>query len=134
MKIQLAYKFSGQDEKELVRTLTRIANKLEKFEHEVYFACKDEDLFRDKNYTPKQILIHALNKLDNADCLFVFVRSKEKAEGILLETGYAIAKKKKIILAIKKGIMRYFTGAIANQIIEFNDEDDLINKLEEIKI
>ena len=133
MKIQLAYKFSGEDEEKLVRTLTRIAEVLENSGHEVYFACKDEDLFRKNNFTPKQILVHALKKLDDADCLLVFVRSKEKAEGILIETGYAIAMNKKIILAIKKGIMRYFTGSIANQIIEFEDIDDLIKKLEQVK-
>ena len=134
MKIQLAYKFSGQDEEELVKILTRISSRLEKFGHEVYFACKEEDLFRNKNFTPKQILIHTLNNLDDADCLLVFVRSNEKSEGLLLETGYAIAKKKKIILVIKKGITRHFTEGIADKKIEFEDIDDLLNKLEDIEI
>lgn len=133
MKIQLAYKFSGEDEKKLVKTLTRIEKRLKEFGHKVYFACKDEDLFIKENFTPRQILIHALKKLENADCLLVFVKSSEKAEGILIEVGYALAREKRIVLAIKKGVRRYFTESIANQIIEFGDEEDLIKSLENIK-
>ncbi len=134
MKIYIAYKFAGENQEELINTLTKMESVLGSFGHSVYFASKEEDLFRDKKFTAKQILNHALKELDNSDCILVFVRSNEKSEGMLIEIGYALAKKKKIILAIKKGINLYFTEDISDKVVEFEDTDDLLIKLSKLKI
>jgi len=134
MKIYIAYKFAGENREELIKTLIKMEEALKDAGHSIYFASKEEELFEKNNFTPKQILNHALKELDNADCLLVFAKSNEKSEGMLIEVGYALAKKKKIILVIKKGINLYFTEDIADEIIEFSDIDDLLNKLEKLKI
>jgi nucleoside 2-deoxyribosyltransferase len=133
MKIFISYKFAGENPEELEKLLNEISGVLRNSGHEVYSASEDEDLFVKKNFTAKQILNHALEKLDNSDWIIVFVRSNEKSEGMLIEIGYALAKNKKIILAIKKGVNLYFTEDIANQVIEFNNMDELNEKLKEIK-
>ncbi len=133
MKIYIAYKFAGENPDELEITLTKISNILKKLGHEVYSAFMDEDLFMKKKFTMKQILNHALKELDTCDCILVFVRSNEKSEGMLIEVGYALAKRKKIILAIKKGVNLSFTEDIANQTILFQDIEELNRKLKEIK-
>lgn len=52
---------------------------------------------------------------------------------MLLEIGYALAKKKKIILAIKKDIETTFIRAMADEVIEFEDVKDLSRKLGELR-
>ncbi len=133
MKIYIAYKFVGENPDELEITLTKISNILKKLGHEVYSAFMDEDLFMKKKFTLKQILNHVLKELDTCDCILVFVRSNEKSEGMFIEIGYALAKRKKIILAIKKGVNLSFTEDIANQTILFQDTEELNRKLGEIK-
>jgi len=133
MKIFISYKVAGENLEELEETLNEISNVLKDAGHEVYSASEDESLFMEKKFTFKQILNHALEKLDNSDCILVFVRSHEKAEGMLLEIGYALAKRKKIILVIKKGMRLLFTEEIADKVIEFEDINDLKQKLGEIK-
>ena len=72
---------------------------------------------------------YSYEELDKSDCLLAFVKSEEKSEGMLLEIGYAIAKKKKFILAIKKDAKTVFLREMANQIIEFDNLKDLYEKL-----
>ena len=132
MKIYIAYKFAGENQEELIRTLKEISDILEEKGHKVYYASKEEDLFTKKKFTFKQILNHALKELDNSDAILVFVKSNEKSEGMLLEVGYALSKKKKIILAIKQGVNLPFTEDIADRTIEFTDINYLKEKLGEI--
>ena len=133
MKIFISYKFAGENPQELEKILLEISNVLEESGHKVYSASKDEDLFIQENFSAKQILNHALTEIDNADCLLVFAKSNEKSEGMLIEIGYALAKNKKIILAIKENVNFFFTEDIADEVIEFEDFDNLLNKLKEIK-
>jgi nucleoside 2-deoxyribosyltransferase len=134
MKIFITYKFAGENPKELEMTLVKIADALKKEGHIVYSAFLDEELFAKNRFTLKQILNHALKEIDSCDCIFIFARSNEKTEGMLLEIGYALAKKKKIILAAKEGVSFQFTEEIADIVIEFKDIDDLLNKLKKLKV
>ncbi len=52
---------------------------------------------------------------------------------MLLEIGYALAKKKKFVLAIKEGVRTVFIREMANQIIEFETLDQLYSKLSKLK-
>ncbi|MFH1787735.1 MAG: nucleoside 2-deoxyribosyltransferase [archaeon] len=133
MKIFITYKFVGENPEELERTLTEISDTLEKSGHEVYSAFTDEELFVKNNFSLKQILNHALNKIDLCECVLVFVRSPEKTEGMLIEIGYALAKKKKIILATRKGAYFQFTQEISDQVIEYETLEELKEKLGELK-
>jgi len=133
MKIFISYKLAGEDPKEIEETLTKISNILKQAGHTVYSAFMDEDLFKKRKFGFKQILFHALKELDKCDCILVFIRSWEKAEGMLIEIGYALAKSKKIVLAIKENIQFPFTEEIANQVIKFKDIEDLKKKLKELK-
>jgi nucleoside 2-deoxyribosyltransferase len=134
MKIFISYKFAGENPRELEKILSEMSDVLKKSGHKVYSTSKDEELFIKEKFTAKQILNHALKEIDNADCILIFVKSNEKSEGMLIEIGYALAKNKKIILTIKKGVNLYFTEDIANQVIEFTDFDDLKNKLGGLKL
>ena len=74
-----------------------------------------------------------MKELDDSDCILAFVKSEEKSEGMLIEIGYALAKRKKFILAIKKDIETTFIKEMADQIIEFEGLNELYNKLSKLK-
>ena len=53
---------------------------------------------------------------------------------MLIEIGYAIAKGKRFILAIKKGVETTFIREIADKIIEFETLEELYSKLKKLKV
>lgn len=133
MKIFISYRFTGEKTEELKSVIGNICSALEKAGHNHFCSFWKGDFFNENRFTHKQILEHALNELENSDCLLAFVKSEEKSEGMLIEIGYAIAKKKKFYLAIKKGIKTTFIREIANKIIEFETLEELYSKLKKLK-
>ncbi|MDD5700007.1 MAG: hypothetical protein PHH00_02325 [Candidatus Nanoarchaeia archaeon] len=131
MKYYIAYRFTGEDPKELEKILGDICSSLNKIGHTNYCSFFDPSM---GNIGNKNVIIKAFRELDKSDALFVFIKSEEKSEGMLIEIGYALSKKKKIILLIKKGVKTTFVREIADRVIEFNDFDDLRNKLGELEI
>ena len=129
MRIFLSYRFTGEDPEELKEIIHNICKALEKSGNEIFCSFWKDDFFNENKFSHKQILDYAYNELDKSDCLLAFVKSEEKSEGMLLEIGYALAKKKKFILTIKKDVKTVFLREMANQIIEFDDLEDLYEKL-----
>jgi len=134
MKIFLSYRFTGEKIEELKQIIGKICSSIEKSGHNHYCSFNSGDFYKSNKFTNKQIFEHALNELNGSDCILAFVKTEEKSEGMLLEIGYAKAKNKKFILAIKKGIKTTFLREIADRVIEFNDIEDLTKQLEILKI
>ena len=128
MRCFISYRFTGEDPKELESTLKHLCNLLAEGGHKHYCSFWDAELFIKNKFSYKQILEHAFEEIDKADCVVVFIKSEEKSEGMLLEVGYAFAKKKKIILVIKRGVRTTFVKDIADTVIEFDNLNEL-NKL-----
>ncbi len=133
MKIFISYKRTGEDPEELKEVIHNIFTNLEKAGHIPFCSFWKDDFFKKNKFTYKQILEYALNELENSDCILAFVKSEDKSEGMLLEIGYALAKKKKLILAIKKDVRTVFIREMADQIIEFEALDQLYSKLSKLK-
>lgn len=133
MKIFLSYRFTGEDLKILKETIQSICNSLEKAGHSHFCSFWKGDFFNENKYTCKQILHHALKELENSDIYLAFIKSEDKSEGMLIEAGYALAKGKKFYLAIKKGVYTTFMKEIADKIIEFENLEELYNKLSKLK-
>jgi|SRR3989344_5647110 len=129
MKIYIAYKFTAEDPLVLKETLHNISLSLKKANHSVFCSFWKSDFFKENNFTNKQIIEYAIKELDSSDIVLAFVNSDEKSEGMLLELGYALAKKKKIYLAIKKGVKTVFIEELSDTVIEFDDLEELYSKL-----
>ena len=130
MKIALSYKFTGEDYNKLKEFLDKICSILIKKGHEPFGTYTKKEEF-DRNKTPlKGIMLTALDFIDKSDCHLVIINSQEKSEGMLLEIGYSYAKKKRIIIAIKKGIKTTWIREIIPEVIEFENDKDLLKKLE----
>jgi nucleoside 2-deoxyribosyltransferase len=126
MRYYIAYKFTGEDPRELKGTLEHICNLLSEQGHSHYCSFFDPRMI---NIGNKRVIERAFNEIDNSNGLLVFIKSKDRSEGMLIEIGYALSKKKKINLLIKKGIETTFVREIADKIIEFNDIKEL-NKID----
>jgi nucleoside 2-deoxyribosyltransferase len=130
MKLFISYRFTGEDPKELEKTLTGIKTTLEGAGHSVYCSFWSERMFKDGSFTNGQIIDHAFGEIEKADAVFALVKSAEKSEGMLLEIGYALAKKKRFFLAVKKGINTVFIREKAEKLFDFENIDDLLKRLD----
>ncbi|MBI5871637.1 hypothetical protein HZB88_00965 [archaeon] len=133
MRIFLSYRFTGEDSVVLKEIIQNICNSLEKAGHSHFCSFWKGDFFNGNKFTHKQILEHALEELEKSDVYLAFIRSEDKSEGMLIEAGYALAKKKKFYLAIKKGVYTVFLREIADKVIEFEELDKLYEKLSKLK-
>ncbi len=74
----------------------------------------------------KETFESAFSEIKKSDAVFVVIDNNDKGVGMLLEIGFAKAMGKKIYLAIRNNVERFFAlRAIADDIIEFDDIDDL---------
>ena len=129
MKIFISYKFEGEDLKSLEEMLLNVKRILEKNGNTVFTT-----LFEGKKLkSNKEIMDKALNHINESDSQLIIINSAEKSEGLLLEAGYSIAKNKKIILAVKKGIQTKWLKDYAYQKVEFETLEDLYKQLEKVK-
>jgi nucleoside 2-deoxyribosyltransferase len=133
MRIFLSYRFTGEDPDQLRAVIHSICSNLEKAGHQTFCSFWKGDFYKENGFTHKQILNHALDELERSDVYLAFIKSEEKSEGMLIEAGYAIAKKKKVYLAIKKEIHTTFMRKMADKIIEFETLDDLYQELGKLK-
>lgn len=114
--------------------LERITALFESKGHSVFCSFGHNDFFKKENYSYKQILDYALKEVDESDCMFAFIKSQEKSEGMLLELGYAYAKGKKIILAKKNDTYTTFVQELAQKTFSFESIEDLYKKLELLEL
>ncbi len=129
MKIFISYKFEGEDLKSLEEMLLNVKRILEKNGNTVFTT-----LFEGKKLkSNKEIMDKALNHINESDSQLIIINSAEKSEGLLLEAGYSIAKNKKMILAVKKGIQTKWLKDYAYQKVEFETLEDLYKQLEKVK-
>jgi len=131
MKIYLAYRFSGVDRKILRQKLEKISQALVKAGHEPFIFCRDIQEWGQKLTDKSDVIKAALPEIKKADAFLIFLDSEEKSEGMLIETGFAKAHNKKIILAIKKGLSKHWLPHLAEKVIEFENLEDLQNKIKE---
>jgi nucleoside 2-deoxyribosyltransferase len=129
MKIQLAYRFTGENEEELLEQLKTIKSILEKNNHQVYIPILDPNRPREK----RDLFLNTLKRLDSAEAILALIKSDEKSEGMLMEIGYAWGKDKKLIIAINKNVKNTHMREFADITIEFLDINDLYKKLEKLK-
>ena len=80
------------------------------------------------------MLKSAFKSIDKCDAYLAIIKNENKSEGLLIEIGYCLANKKKIILLINKSVKNTYLRNIANKVIEFNDRNDMISKLKALKL
>src|SRR3989344_7019306 len=104
MKVFISYRFTGEDPSKLKELIEKIDSTLKEHQHKPLTTFWDKERFERDNSSMKEIMQTALEYIDKSDTYLAIVKSPEKSEGMLIEYGYAVSKRKKIILAIKRNI------------------------------
>jgi|APSaa5957512622_1039677.scaffolds.fasta_scaffold49707_2 nucleoside 2-deoxyribosyltransferase len=125
MKIQLAYKMTGENREEVVEMLEKVKDILESRDFEVYIP----ELNSERPESKKELYLDTFGKIDSSDVLLAVVRSDKKSEGMLMEIGYAMGKGKKIVAAVCDCVGDTHLRELAHFVVEFDGVDDLYDKL-----
>lgn len=126
------YRFTGENFAELEKICNQIISAIENAGYDCFCSISKEEYYKKNNFTRKQIYLDLISETDNSDAVLAVVTSNEKSEGMLVETGYAFAKGKRIILAIKKGVHSEMIEYMAEKIIEFDTIEELCKKLSKL--
>ena len=132
-KIFISYRFTGENPEELKHTIPCIHDALERAGYGVYSTIFESNQFTNEQWSGKQIMQKAFSEIDKADEILFFVQSSDVSQGMLIELGYALARKKNTALAIQRDITKSIFRRHINQIIEFSDLRDLLEKLSSIE-
>jgi len=76
-----------------------------------------------------KIMEHAFKNINGCDAFLAIVRSEIKSEGMLMEIGYCLAQKKRIVLVIQEDIKNTYLRELADVVIEYRNSEDMIEKL-----
>ncbi|MBU3897294.1 MAG: hypothetical protein KJ697_05205 [Nanoarchaeota archaeon] len=132
MKIFLIYRFTGEEIVKLEKICNKIIASLEKAKHICFCSLSKEKYYKKNKFTRKQSYLDTMKEIDNYEAVLVFIKSNKKNEEILVEVGYAVAKGKKIFLAIKNGVRSELIEQISDKIIKFDTVEDLCKKLSKL--
>lgn len=129
MKTFVAYRFTGEDPKQLEPVLTAVCTALKKKGIESYCTFFDEQNFQAKQYNARQIMEHAFKIIDDIDFLFVVQMSDNKSEGMLMEAGYCIAKNIPIVAATKRDVKQTYLPDMAKVRIVWDGPEQLAEEI-----
>ncbi len=132
-KIFVAYRYRGENLDILKKTMTAVCDSLNEAGHNHFCTIFEEERFAEEKWTGKQIMKKACKEIDSSDIVLFFVKSEKISQGMLVEFGYSLAKKKKMILAIKKGIKNSIFRRHIDEVIKFENINDLKRKLSKIR-
>lgn len=130
MKIYIAYKFTGVSMEALNNTVRLIITKLREQGNDVFCNLERDDFYIKEKCTAKQIMDDCFSHLDQCEKLILFVAPNTgMGEGMLIELGYAIAKKKSTLLLLPEDFKSVSAKAVVDDIITYADMSDLTAKL-----
>lgn len=132
MKIYLAFRFTGEDLNVLNEEISQITHAILESGNQVFCSLDLEHYYMDHHFTGKEIVEYSLNQLNSCDALLAYIKSPEKSEGMLMEIGFAIAKKKDVYLLMKEGVQTNYVHAIAKKHETFSSSYDIAQKTAEL--
>jgi len=132
MKVYITYQFKNADPKELRKKLEEFSKLIEEStDWEPFIFFRDVQNWQRGTMNVKEIVDKAMEEISKCDA--ILVEASEKANGAYFEVGYAKSLGKKVIVIHKKGTEANFLEATADVKIEYDDWDDLREKLKELK-
>lgn len=133
-KVFISYKFTGEILEELQISMGQLTQALRQKGYKVFCGVESEQMYKESQFTVAKIMEHSLSELDRSEVMFVFNNSDSRSEGMLIEMGYAFAKKTPIILAARKGININSSKGVATKLIEFESVEDLLQQIKELDL
>jgi len=132
MKIFIGQAVSGENIEILKKECFKIQSILEEAGNETY--CTINPKTNAGKMSARDWMIHAFEKIDEHNTFLAIIRNDKKSEGMLMEVGYVLAKKKRLIVAVKKDVRdKTYVDDLADEVIEFENFAELCKKLESLK-
>ena len=131
MKIFIGQAVTGEDIKKLKEENKEIIKILNENNYECYCTFLENKKW-ENDFSAGEKLKYAFKKIDENDIFLAIVRSEKRSEGMLMEIGYALSKNKKLILAINKNVQDTYLRELTDNVIEFENIEELNEKLKEI--
>ncbi len=131
-KIFIGQAVTGQDMPMLTAEMEKIYDVLSQKGLEPYSTLEEEGKNRFKE--AGDWVKHSFKVIDESQICLTIIRTDHRSEGLLMEIGYILSKKKRFILAIKSDIKKTYLRDMAEEIIEWENFEDLLIKLKKVKI
>lgn len=133
MKIFIGQAVTGEDRERLKEECIKITGILKEKGHESICII---DYPEDVQKLPKKekFVNYCFNNADKCDVFLAIIRNDKKSEGMLMELGHILDKNKKIILLIKENITNTYLREIADDVLEYENYDDMFIKLNGLEI
>ncbi len=128
MKVYVSYKQTWVPEDILVKELNLIRFVLNYLDINSFIWYLDENW---QNLSANQVLEETYNKIEESDLVLCYINWPDKSEGMFIELWMAYKLEKEIVLFINKNVKDKFWSIywLSDKIIEFDDLNDLENKL-----
>ena len=76
---------------------------------------------------------YCFNSIDDCEIYLIILRNEQKSEGLLMEIGHILDKPTKIVLLVQKDVKNTYLREIADSFIEYENTEDMLDKLEEME-
>ena len=129
MRFFLSYKYSDLSKDTLNATVQKLVNHIRGFGHNIFCNLEKDDFYHKNNYNTEQIMNDCFSMINRSTRHITFVTSAGLSEGMLIETGYAKKQNNPILLLINKDVYSNSLKAIVDDMIIYNDFDDLLEQL-----
>ncbi|MBU0534849.1 MAG: nucleoside 2-deoxyribosyltransferase [Patescibacteria group bacterium] len=127
MKFCIIYKYqTTKDKSQLGKELEQLSSLISDLgDNETFIFDRDVKNWSDVDIPREESSKMMFSRIKQSDGVIAYVSHNEPSEGMAMESGYAKALGKKIILACKKGSSALRVRSICDAYIEFEDMEDL---------
>ena len=129
MNIYIGYKYRNFKEKEaLKQTLSEISEAISSLGHKTFILGRDRFNWNHHG-SPSKSIVPIIKNIRKNDVFFAVVECDSKSDGLLFESLCSRVFGKKMILAVKKGLVGKPFNKFTKNIIEFENYEDLSNTI-----
>lgn len=127
MKFCIIYKYqTTEDKSQLGKELEQLSSLISDFgDNETFIFDRDVKNWSEVDIPREESSKMMFSRIKESDGVIAYVNHDLSSEGMAMESGYAKALGKKIILACKKGTSAQRVRSICDHYIEFEDMEDL---------
>ena len=131
MKVYVTYKFKEEEPSALRKHLEQFSKLIEDSTGwKTFIFFRDVQKWEVGKMAMKEVVTRAMEEIKKCDA--ILVEASEKARGVYFEAGYAKALGKKVIVIHKKDSEANFLDASADVKIEYENDEDLREKLAKV--
>jgi hypothetical protein len=121
----VAYRHTGADPESLASLMPIVRDELLASGQDVYCTYFDEAQFKSGGFTPRQIMEHAFQKIEELGGLFVLIDCPDKSDGQIMEVGYCIAKAIPFVVAKRNSVTNTYIDQMTDNSFGYDDIESL---------